>query len=121
MLLRVLQGETAVGAGIEEGLRLATSYRPASDPMEALAAEMENRGFEPRIDEREGVVELVLDRCPFLAAASADPDIVCEMHRGLAQGILQGLDADARVRRLVANPPAQAGCRLQIEFLTPED
>ena len=120
LLLRVLEGDTAIDAGIAEGLRMAMSHRPASDPMEALEAEMADRGFQPRLDTTEGVVELVLDRCPFLAAASAAPDVVCEIHRGLAQGILKGLATDARVSRLVAFPPAQAGCRLQIELLPPE-
>jgi predicted ArsR family transcriptional regulator len=119
-LLRVLEGGAPVDAGIEEGLRMATSYPPSEDPLVALETEMARRGFEPRLDTSAGVVELVFDRCPFLAAASAAPDIVCEIHRGLAQGILRGLDADARVSRLVSFPPVQAGCRLQIELRAPE-
>jgi len=119
-LLRVLEGGTAVDAGIEEGLRMATTYQASEDPLAALETEMVRRGFEPELDTSDGVVELVLQRCPFLAAASAAPDVVCEIHRGLAQGLLQGLDADVRVSRLLSFPPAEAGCRLQIELLPPD-
>lgn len=119
LLLRVAQGGSALDAAVEEGVRVGASQRRASDPMDGLEAEMARWGFEPRVDLSEGRVELVLDRCPFLGAASAAPDIVCEIHRGLAQGILRGLDADARVSRLLAFPPSQAGCRLQIELLAP--
>jgi predicted ArsR family transcriptional regulator len=81
---------------------------------------MARRGFEPRRETRGTVTELVLERCPFLAAASAHPDVVCQIHRGLAAGILDGMHADVQVSDLVVHPPAQAGCRLVLERRAPE-
>jgi predicted ArsR family transcriptional regulator len=123
LLLRLAGGGTPVEAGAEAGRSLAGAYGPDADPLAALEAEMASRGFEPRwvADPEAGeVVELVLDRCPFLAAASANPEVVCEIHRGLAEGLLEGMKADTHVLKLVAHRPEKAGCRLLIEPVPPE-
>lgn len=120
LLLEVAKGDRSPGqAGEEAGRALASVSPPGADPLDILETEMARRGFEPRRESRGPVTELVLERCPFVAAASADPDIVCEVHRGLAAGILDGMQADQRVRRLVAYNPKRAGCRLQIEARPP--
>jgi predicted ArsR family transcriptional regulator len=116
LLLEVADGtRTPIEAGVDAGRRLADKYAPGADPLDVLEAEMASRGFEPRRDTNGDVTELVLDRCPFEAAASASPGIVCDVHRGLADGILDGMDADERVRTLIAYDPRRAGCRLQLE------
>lgn len=116
LLLEVARGDRAPAeAGAAAGRRLAPKYRPGTDPIDALESEMACRGFEPRREVSDTTVELVLDRCPFQMAAAADPDIVCEVHRGLAQGVLEGMGADVRVANLVTYDPARAGCRLQLE------
>lgn len=116
LLLEVAEGtRTPIQAGADAGRRLAEKYGPGADALDVLEAEMASRGFEPRRDTGGEVTELVLDRCPFQAAASSSPDIVCDIHRGLADGILDGMDADERVRTLIAYDPQRAGCRLQLE------
>lgn len=118
LLLDVAKGtHTPVEAGAVAGRRAVSRYEPGSEGLDILEAEMASRGFEPRREMRGKFVELVLDRCPFEAAACADPDIVCEVHRGIAEGILEAMGSDYRVRRLIAYPPKRAGCRLQMEQL----
>lgn len=118
--LEVAKGDRSPGqAGEEAGRALASVSSPGADPIEILETEMARRGFEPRRESRGALTELVLERCPFVAAASTDPDIVCEVHRGLAAGILDGLQADQRVRQLVAYNPKGAGCRLHLEARPP--
>lgn len=116
MLLDMADGDRSpLEAGIDAGLALGQSSVAGADPLDTLEAEMARRGFEPRRETRGPVTELVLERCPFLAAASAHPDVVCQIHRGLAAGILDGMGADVQISDLVAHPPAEAGCRLQFE------
>lgn len=120
MLLDIADGvHSPAEAGAGAGRALAESCAEGADPLDILETEMARRGFEPRRETRGAVTELVLERCPFLAAASARPDLVCEIHRGLAAGILDGMQADQQVRDLIVHPPAEAGCRLQFERRPP--
>ena len=114
LLLDVANGRTPAEAGMAAGQRLVAAQEGA-DPLDVLEGEMARRGFEPRREDRGAYLELVLERCPFVAAASAHPEIVCAIHQGLAEGILDGMESDKRVRNLVAYDPRRAGCRLQVE------
>jgi predicted ArsR family transcriptional regulator len=114
-LLEVTAGRSAIEAGAGAGRRLAASYRPDANPLDVVEAEMARRGFEPRRERRPRSVEVVLERCPFQEAASADPDVVCQIHRGLAEGILEAMGGEFRVSKLVAYDPRRAGCRLQLK------
>ena len=120
LLLEVAKGDrTPREAGEEAGRALAASCPPGADPLDTLETEMARRGFEPRREARGDTTELVLERCPFVAAANADPDIVCAVHLGLAAGILDGMHSGQQVSDLVVLPPEQAGCRIRIEPRTP--
>jgi predicted ArsR family transcriptional regulator len=114
-LLEVNAGRHAVDVGAEAGRALTAAYRPDANPLDVIEAEMARRGFEPRREHRPRSVELILERCPFEAAATADPDVVCQIHRGLAEGILDAMDADLHVSKLVTRDPRRAGCVLQIK------
>lgn len=120
MLLEIAGGtRTPLEAGSEAGRALGATCTAGVDPLDAVEAEMARRGFEPRRETRGQVTELVLQRCPFVAAASAHPEVVCELHRGLATGILDGMAADQRLSDLAIRPPAEAGCRLRFEARPP--
>jgi hypothetical protein len=45
--------------------------------------------------------------------ASADPDTICRLHLGLAEGLTEGLGG-LIVDRLVPKPAQRAGCRLTV-------
>jgi predicted ArsR family transcriptional regulator len=116
MLLDIADGSRSpIEAGADAGQTLGEARAAGADPVDTLEAEMARRGFEPRREDAGPVIELVLERCPFLAAASAHPDVVCQIHRGLAAGILDGMGAGLHVSDLVVHPPAEAGCRLRLE------
>lgn len=120
LLLDVAAGRrSAVEAGFAAGRELAAGHSPGSDPLDVIETEMARRGFEPRREQHPMSVELVLDRCPFEAAASSDPAVVCEIHRGLAEGILDAMETDLEVSRLVTHNPRRAGCRLQMKPSAP--
>lgn len=101
---------------VQVGARAARQYRGAgSDPQDAVTTiteTMARLGFEPKVRHRGTRVEIVLEACPFAAAALADPDTVCSLHLGLAQGLAEGTDVVAE--GLVVKDPRRAGCRLQL-------
>jgi len=115
LLVEVAKGaRTPLEAGAWAGRQLAVADAVPSDPVDVLEAEMARRGFEPRRERWAGRIELILERCPFETVAAASPEIVCEVHRGLAIGVLEAADADLLVTGLVAYHPRRAGCRLQM-------
>ena len=84
---------------------------PPADALAAIEHEMARRGFRPVRRQRPRGVELVLERCPFESAAAANPGAVCSLHRGLAEGLAEGIEG-VEVEDLVAKNPHKAGCRL---------
>lgn len=113
LLIEVARGNgTPVEIGATAGRSIPVA--PGEDPLTRLAEEMARRGFRPQIARRSKGVELILERCPFETAAAAAPEIVCSLHRGLADGMLEALGGNYAVEELVARNPARAGCRLRV-------
>ena len=56
--------------------------------------------------------DLTLQTCPFASAALSDPDTVCQLHLGLAQGIAESVGG-IRVDELIPKDPRRARCRLR--------
>ena len=52
---------------------------------------MTRRGFRPARAEQGRRVDFILGCCPFAEVAAADPDTVCQLHLGLAEGLTHGL------------------------------
>jgi predicted ArsR family transcriptional regulator len=114
MLVRLLEdGRSAREVGAETGRRIARTLPQTPDPIDRLELNAARQGFEPRRVERGPSVELILDRCPFQAAASAAPEVVCQLHRGLAEGIAETTD-EVEITDLIARNPKRAGCRLKL-------
>jgi predicted ArsR family transcriptional regulator len=99
--------------GVEEGHRRGVELAGTGEPLGVLEDEIARRGFRPTRVERGRVVEFVLGRCPFADVAGADPDTVCQLHLGLAEGLAEGLGG-LEVRGLTAKDPRRAGCRLTV-------
>jgi predicted ArsR family transcriptional regulator len=97
-------------AGLERGRR----HIEQSDSIEALEQELTENGFRPTRSERGRRVAFVLGRCPFAEVAADDPDTVCQLHLGLAEGLAESLGG-VSVDRLTAKEPHRAGCRLILE------
>jgi predicted ArsR family transcriptional regulator len=99
--------EDARQAGRAWGHRLAEEHGgTAPGPVDALAG----MGFDPQPDRvHPGVVRLT--RCPLLDAAREAPNIVCGVHQGLVEGLLE--HAGASTEGVDLQPFAEVGaCRL---------
>lgn len=83
------------------------------DPADLLEQEMSRRGFRPVRADRGPAIEFTLGRCPFAEVAAADPDTICGLHLGLAEGLAEGLGGLSTVR-LAVRAPRRAGCRLTV-------
>jgi predicted ArsR family transcriptional regulator len=115
MLAEMLRsGRGAREVGVETGRRMAAGLPDTADPVDRLEINAARHGFEPRRVERLSSVELVLERCPLEATAAAAPEIVCELHCGIAEGIAEASGGAVEVTDLVARNPHRAGCRLKL-------
>jgi predicted ArsR family transcriptional regulator len=114
----VRDGVDAREVGRRDGRRRAAVMAGGRDALDALRGELEERGFRPARADRGRRVDFVLGRCPFADVATTDPDTVCRLHLGLAEGLAEGLGG-IEVDRLVAHDARRAGCRL-IVHRTPQ-
>jgi predicted ArsR family transcriptional regulator len=79
--------------------------------VDELVVQMTRLGFEPTVKQRGRRTQVVLQTCPFATTALADPETVCALHLGMAEGIAE--DAPGLViDELVAKDPRKAGCRI---------
>lgn len=110
----VRTGRSALDTGRAIGARSVEVAGPGGDPVAALTAEADRLGFEPRARRRRGgAVDVVLARCPFAELAAVDPDTICDLHLGLAQGLAtahRGMVVEA----LDVADPHQGGCRFSV-------
>lgn len=81
-----------LGAGREQGRADALRWAPGSDPLEALVAEQATLGFDPALVEDEHSATVAFAHCPYQALAESHPDIVCGLHCGLVEGLVDELD-----------------------------
>lgn len=117
LLLEIVEaGGSPRQVGVRAGRRAVRPPGNGADPLGALEVEVARRGFEPERVERANGVDFVLRRCPFEEAASAHPEIVCELHQGLAEGMAAALGGQLQVRGLLRRDPRRAGCRLQLSW-----
>jgi predicted ArsR family transcriptional regulator len=105
-------GETPVEVGRRAGRRLQRSAPPAADPTEAFAAQMARQGFDPTVHHRGDRVSVTLQTCPFTSAVLTDPEVICDLHLGLALGVAEEVGGLV-VEELIPQDPRHARCRLR--------
>lgn len=97
-------------AGRAWGRRIAGSALDGDDtgapgrdePIERLVTLLEGLGFAPERRESDAQVWLGLRHCPFLELAELHGQVVCLIHLGLMQGVMESWGASATVDRLDA-------------------
>lgn len=98
------------------GWRAGQEYRRAAsapdDVVQNTADAMASMGFDPQVRRRGRRVDIVLDTCPFASTALADPDIICGLHLGMAEGLADG--TNTTVDELIIKDPRRAKCRLRL-------
>lgn len=85
-------GARSVAAGRRWADALEPAPRTAAVP--GLVAALDRLGFDPEL-EPGAPTRVLLRACPFRDAAREHPDVVCSVHRGLVDRLLQGRDGGA--------------------------
>lgn len=107
-LAREWGGYLITQGGPKPGVRL-----PARRNLAALQDAMARAGFDPRFRRGPGSVEVTLRDCPFRELADDHRELVCLLHRGLVEGMLDGLKPRSALRDF--KPFAERGvCRLKL-------
>ena len=122
MIARLLAGAVAsTGAGPEvvaevgraQG-RLAAAARVGRTCVDALMDELADLGFDPATATDGTTTTVVFTRCPFSELAAVFPDVVCHLHRGIVEGMVEaagGVDVSvARFATLADRDP----CRVDL-------
>jgi predicted ArsR family transcriptional regulator len=109
-------GDTAEDVGRREARRLQQAAPRGEDPVALLVDAMEREGFSPEVRKRRDGVEVVLKTCPFVTTVLADPDTVCALHLGIAEGIAELSDGQLVVDELVPHDPRRANCQLRVHL-----
>lgn len=87
------------------------------DPVSFVVDGMERRGFDPVVRNARGRrVDVVLRNCPFESAVLADPDTICDLHLGIAEGVVALAGDRLVVDELVVQDPRRANCRLRMHL-----
>jgi predicted ArsR family transcriptional regulator len=116
----VKTGDSPVEVGRRAGRRQRLGADVEDDPIVVVVEAMERQGFDPAVRKTRGErVEVVLRSCPFTTTALADPDTVCGLHLGIAQGVAELTGGRIAVDELVPRDPRRANCRLRL-VLEPE-
>lgn len=103
----------------EAGRRIGRDLAPAQ-PGAAISdfvAVFRRLGFDPSIARHGDGATCVLGRCPYTESVRENPQIICMLHRGITEGLLDRIDPGARMTRFVARDPDQAGCEIVLEGL----
>jgi predicted ArsR family transcriptional regulator len=92
-------------AGHEWGRYLAERPPPfrrlsAAEATGKLVETLDDIGFAPEATTRGRKRQVLLHRCPFREAAEQHQDVVCSIHLGLMQGLLDELDVPLQAERL---------------------
>jgi predicted ArsR family transcriptional regulator len=82
--------DDAAAAGHAWGIEAGRRTRSKSCA-KALSAEMSRLGFDPSSTEHSGVTDIAFLHCPFRELAEAYPELVCNLHRGIAIGVAEAV------------------------------
>jgi predicted ArsR family transcriptional regulator len=110
----VRTGDSPVEVGRRAGRAQRVGTVPKDDPVAVITNVMEAQGFEPSVRVRGERVDLTLRNCPFAATALADPETVCSLHLGLAEGVAELTAGRVVVEELEPHNPRRANCQLRL-------
>lgn len=121
MLSEMLRtGDAAEDVGRRSAQRQLRPLAADDDPVTFVVDAMERQGFDPVARTRRDGIEVVLRTCPFATTVAADPETVCALHLGIAEGVAELTDGRIVVDELEPHDPRRANCRLWLH-LEPDD
>jgi len=101
-------------AGREIGREIAPAGAASAE--DALRDTMTGLGFQPLLERGEaGRLSCSLRNCPYRNSVKENQEVVCTLHRGITQGVLEVLEPSARLVEFVPNDPEIAGCLIEVE------
>jgi predicted ArsR family transcriptional regulator len=106
-------GKQPYEVGTEAGRRARAGLHPTDDGVDGVAIAMRRQGFEPIVRRRGRFAKVTLENCPFASAVQTDRQTICELHRGMADGITEG--SGAVVTGFVPKDPRKAGCLVVLD------
>jgi predicted ArsR family transcriptional regulator len=78
-------------------------------------AELRGPGTTQQLAAQAGRLRFVLRNCPYREAVPQNPPVICTLHRGITQGLLDRLGPQATLTGFVARDPQLAGCEIELE------
>lgn len=82
--------DTVAGMAREHGRQRAAAHAGQAC-IEAVSAELAELGFDPAAAQDGNVTTIAFTRCPFRPLAEAFPELVCHLHRGMIEGMVDVL------------------------------
>jgi predicted ArsR family transcriptional regulator len=110
----VRTGDDPVEVGRRAGRRQRLGADADDEPTALVVEAMQREGFDPAVRARNNRVDVTLRTCPFATTALADPDTVCALHLGIAEGVAELTGGRIVVDELVPHDPRRANCRLRL-------
>lgn len=86
--------------GAQAAARSGHDRPTLEDAIEELARILEEAGFEPEIEPGAQETVVRIHNCPFRQLARDDQTIPCGVHRGIMEGVLEGVGTGEAVTRL---------------------
>jgi predicted ArsR family transcriptional regulator len=92
--------------------------RDRSAPVQSMGRALTALGFAPQSKlKRNGRAVFTLGNCPYRGAVHENQAVVCGLHRGVTQGLLDALEPSAKLADFVPKDPDRAGCLIEVEGL----
>ena len=117
-LARAMRPEQTIAHVEATGREIGRDLAPAgsdADGDQAIEDALTALGFAPRKQALPPAgVRYVLANCPYREAVAENAALVCSLHRGLTQGLLDRLNPRRRLSDFVAKDPFAAGCVIEL-------
>jgi predicted ArsR family transcriptional regulator len=84
-------GDLVAEAGRDHGRYAAGQRVDAASCVAAVAEELAELGFDPAVGEDGRTTTIAFTRCPYRELAEAFPELVCHLHRGIVEGMVEVL------------------------------
>lgn len=104
----VRTGTSARAAGRDAGGHVT---QLAAGPVATMQREAQRLGFQPECHDDGHTHEVVLRACPFADIAMVQPETICQLHLGVAEGIA-ARSGTVTVDGMIYREPRAGGCRI---------
>jgi predicted ArsR family transcriptional regulator len=86
------QGDEAIEIGRDQGMVAAARVAGAGSCIDALLDDQARLGFDPTRVDGDDSVTVAFANCPYGELARSHPEIVCNLHCGMVEGLVESFD-----------------------------